>query len=278
MDRAFDKQMGAGVIRLHMEGVDSLDGDVRLGVFIEKLSALKAALSETDHLISGTTSSKVDFLVSELTHQSPAMVGLRATPVGRSDPQHPYLVVSRFVEYLNRVKSGDIVADSKNAKLFDHIRKLASGAGERFQRLWIDGPAIDAIKLDAGLSAALDSALPEVIRELGTVKGIVKMYSGVGKKLYFKIIPPVGGVEIKCAFVSSMLAEAASAVEHCATVEGELRYYKNDLWPHEVKVRKIIVHAADSELPTLQGLAGVAPRATGELSSEEFVRGLRDGW
>lgn len=278
MDRATDTEKDQKVIRLHMEGVDELDGDVRLGSFIDKLAALKAALSETDHLVTGQNNAHVDFLVSELSHSSPAMVGLRGVPTSNGDIDSPSNVIFRFLEYLKKIQDRTIEADSANAKLFGHIRKLVAGAGERFHRLWIDGPGIDSISLGADIALALDDALPDVRREIGTVKGIIKRYSGVGRQPYFKMIPPIGGVEIKCLFTTEMLADAASAVEHCATVEGELKYYEDDFWPHEVKVRTISVHPADERLPTLQGIAGIAPMATGELSSEEFVRALRNGW
>jgi len=223
MDRANHIGQDSKVIRLHMDGVDDLGGDVRLGAFIDKLSALKAALSETDYLVTGENGARVDFLVSELSHSSPAMVGLRGIPTNNGNASDPALVIVTFLDYLRQIKSRTIEADSANAKLFGHIRKLVAGAGERFHRIWIDGPCIEPIVLGSEISSALDDALPDVRRENGTVKGIIKKYSGVGKQPYFKIIPPIGGVEIKCLFSQGMQEEAAGAVEHCATIEGELK-------------------------------------------------------
>lgn len=37
-------------------------------------------------------------------------------------------------------------------------------------------------------------------------------------------------------------------------------------------------YLTDDDLPTLTSLQGIAPNATGGLSSEEFVRNLRDEW
>jgi hypothetical protein len=45
-----------------------------------------------------------------------------------------------------------------------------------------------------------------------------------------------------------------------------------------VAVRQIEAFPPESELPTWDDLRGRAPDATGELSSEAFVRELRDGW
>lgn len=277
MTRPSDKHAGPRVLRLHMEGVEELGGDVRLGAFIEKLAAFKAALAETGSIVSRDGSPAVDFVVSELSHNSPAMVGV--LPISLADKgQHAGRVAESFVTFLSQVRNRTARVDSDRARLVGHLRKLVAGVGERFERLWIDGPGFDPILLDDVIAKALDDALPDVRREFGAIKGVVKRYSGVGKQPYFKIVPPVGGVEIKCVFPLELLNQAAASVEHNATVEGELKSYEDDLWPHEVRVRHIEIHPLDSELPSLSELAGSAPGATGELSAAEFVRELRNEW
>jgi len=264
------------VLRLHMEGVDELDGDVRLGSFIEKLAALRAALAETEHLLIDGAASSVDFRVSELSHNSPAMVGLTAFPTRAGGPE-PSEVVGQFFSFLIGVRARTVEVPSSRAKLVGHLRKLVAGVGERFERIWIDGPNIDRIPLDAQIVQALEDALPDVRREIGAVKGIVKRYSGVGKQPYFKIVPPVGGVEIKCIFPTKLIEKAAAAVEHNATVQGELKSYEDDAWPYEVRVRAIVIHPSDADMASLLSLEG-AGRDASEVSVAEFIRGLRNEW
>lgn len=272
-----DPTASNGVLRLHIEGVEELDGDVRLGAFIDKLAALKAALTETEHMVFPQHKGHcVDFRVSELSHSSPAMVGLR--PFSDNIEVPPWAVVDAFTGFIDQVRSRRAEAISGHAKLVGQLRRLISGVGEKFDRLWIDGTNISPIALDAEMARALDDALPDVRQEFGSVSGTVRMYSGVAKQPYFRIFPPLEGVEIKCVFSPNLLAEAAEAVERNAFVEGQLKYYEGDLWPHEVKVRTIRVQPRDEELPTLSSLIGAAPQATGELSAAEFVRGLRSTW
>ena len=262
-------------MRLHIEGVDELGNDVRLGHFLEKLAALKAALAETGRL-AAPRDAKVDFLVSNLTHSSPAMIELSA--IDLEETQAASLVVDKFLTYVRQAVDRTLEADSRHARLVKELRTLAAGRGERFKRLWLDGPAIAPIVFDDAVAKALDDALPDVVRQLGSVKGTIKRYSGVGKKPYFKLVPPTGEVEIRCVFPVEMMERAASAVEHNATVDGELKSYEGDFWPHEITVRSIEIHPADEELPTLTSLAGSAPGATGEQSTMDFVRGLRGEW
>ena len=264
------------VLRLHIEGVEHLGGDVRLGAFIDKLAALKAALAEAEHMVSPQSGHHVDFRVSELSHSSPAMVGL--TPFTDSSEVVPWAVVDTFLGFIDQVRRRRAAASSENAKLVSQLRRLVAGVGEKFERLWLDGTNLRPIPLDAELASALDDALPDIRHEFGSVTGTVRMYSGVAKQPYFRIFPPLDGVEIKCVFSQSLLADAAEAVERNAIVEGHLKYYEGDLWPHEVKVRAIRVLPKNDELPTLTSLLGAAPNATGELSAAEFVRGMRNGW
>lgn len=263
------------VLRLHIEGVEELGGDVRLGSFIEKLNALKGALAASAQL-KGDGSTSVDFLVSDLRHSSPAMVEITAVPTAKTGS--PVEVVDQFLRFVRGVADRTIEATSDNAKLVGQVRSLVAGAGERFERLWLDGPGITPIVLNQAVERALDDALPDVRRELGSIKGVVKRYSGVGKRPYFKVVPPTGHLEIKCIFPIHLLDKAAAAVEHNATVEGELKFYEGDLWPYEVAVRDIVAHPPDDELPTLSSLAGGATNATGDESAVDFVRRLRSEW
>lgn len=270
----------SNVLRLHMDGVEELDGNVRLATFIDKLDALKAALAEVGHQQTKDGKATVEFVVTELSHNSPAMIGVEAVVIEDQNAilSDPNAVINGFAAFLGQVKQGTVQAVSNHAKLVGALRKLVAGHGEKFSRLWIDGPAIDTIPLDSSIADALDDALPDVRREFGAIKGVVKRYNGVGKQPYFKIVPPVGGVEIKCNFPQQLLAEAAAAVEHNVTIEGGLKYYEGDLWPHEVHVREIVIHPHDDHLPRLANLYNQAPSATGELSAAEFVRELRNEW
>ncbi len=264
------------MLRLHIEGVEELGGDVRLTSFLDKLAALKAALAETENLLPDGKKPAIDYLVTNLSHSSPAMVELTAVPTdGTGDPA---AVVDYLLDFVSGAKERRIPPSSRQARLVDHVRKLVAGSGERYQRLWLDGPGHLPVVLDKSLEGALDFVLPEVRREIGVVKGIVKRYTGIGARLYFKIVPPGSNEEVKCFFSADLLPKAAASVEHNTTVQGELKFYEGDLLPHEVKVLEITIHPGDDELPTLSSLAGTAPNLTGDLDVAEFVRELRNEW
>jgi hypothetical protein len=68
------------------------------------------------------------------------------------------------------------------------------------------------------------------------------------------------------------------ALDRFITVKGRLRYKTWDKHPYAISVSpgKIDIHEKDSDLPDIEELRGIAPDATGEMASEDFVRVIRD--
>jgi len=263
---------------MHIDGVTDFGGDVKLAHFIEKLSALRAGLIEADHIISGASQATVDYLVSDLSHSSPAAVTLKPFPIADNGAD-PVGIINFFVQCIDEIRRLKIRPNRVTENLLASIKKLVSGAEGTYERAWLKTSEGRSAALDRETSTAIDALLVNLTRKsLGSIKGVVKKYFGVGERPYFKIFPAIGNVEIKCLFPPNLIDKASSAVEHTATVEGELHYTEGEFWPFEVKVRDIRVHKKDSELPTLMSLFGAVPNATGEMSAVEFIRFNRNGW
>ncbi|MEE9163002.1 MAG: hypothetical protein V3U35_08565, partial [Candidatus Neomarinimicrobiota bacterium] len=69
---------------------------------------------------------------------------------------------------------------------------------------------------------------------------------------------------------------AINNVNRYLKVTGRVKYHQKSIYPYAVNVDKIEVFPHEEALPTLYDLRGIAPNATGDLSSEEFIRKLRD--
>ncbi|MFW5247522.1 hypothetical protein ACOAOJ_33570, partial [Pseudomonas aeruginosa] len=98
-------------------------------------------------------------------------------------------VIDELTRFIDGVRSGTEIVTSEKAKLIAHLKKLASGIGERFTRIWLDGIGIKTIHLDANTAQAFEDAMPNTRRETGSLKGIVKQYSAINNRYYFKIVP-----------------------------------------------------------------------------------------
>jgi hypothetical protein len=65
-------------------------------------------------------------------------------------------------------------------------------------------------------------------------------------------------------------------VDKYVTVFGRLRYKTWDRYPYAITADDIEVH--DVAATTLDDLKGIAPHATGNLTTQEFVDRLNDEW
>jgi hypothetical protein len=61
-------------------------------------------------------------------------------------------------------------------------------------------------------------------------------------------------------------------------VNGTLKYRMGANFPHVIDVSSIVPFPPESEIPDWDDIRGLAPDATGKLSSEAFIRELRDAW
>jgi hypothetical protein len=75
-----------------------------------------------------------------------------------------------------------------------------------------------------------------------------------------------------------LLDDAIYAVGRRVEVTGTMKYRQGASFPHAIAVTAIDSFPPDDELPDWDDLRGRAPDATGALSSEAFVRELRNAW
>jgi len=153
-------------------------------------------------------------------------------------------------------------------------------ATHRPKYLWNNSPAEivgDLCNEIEELKTNILALLSNVTRSYGEVRGRVEKFSVHGPDKNFYIYPRLGG-KVKCVFVQELHDQAVAAVDKDVVVTGLLKSRIGQFLPYEVEVKKIEVCAPDDSLPTLSSFYGIAPDATGDIASEDFIRGLRDGW
>jgi hypothetical protein len=103
----------------------------------------------------------------------------------------------------------------------------------------------------------------------------INLHNGIS---YFYIYPYGLPKKIKCNFPQELSDIAIEGIGRKVCITGEAVYTKNQQFPHAINVKEIDVYPPEIDLPTWEDLLGIAPNATGELLSEEFVRSLRNEW
>lgn len=261
-------------ITLIIEGLPEDDGDVALGTFIAQLQGLIATVARLDREANNGKPATL-YRIAELSYSSPIRVVIEP----QSLPRQPY-VGPVIVEGLRRVAAAfETGADltQLDADLLEDIRGLAKPVGKKVKAatLLFDGQSLDLTE-KVGLQAEAALAVEEEF--LGSIEGMLEQINVHQGANTFHIYPSVGPPKLTCHFPSKLYDDAVSAVGRRVEVFGSLRYRANARFPHQVGVTAIDAFPVEADLPTWDDIRGRAPNATGGLSSEAFVRELRDGW
>jgi hypothetical protein len=261
-------------ITLIIEGLPEDDGRVRLGAFLSEIQNLSATITKLDREINdGKTATY--FRIAELSYSSPVRVVLEPQAL----PKQHY-VGGAIVESLTRVTAAlENGADLSglDADLLEEIRNLARPVGRTvksaalvFRDRTFDLTPRIASKVDAAL--AVDEECE------GALEGMLEQINLHHGANVFYIYPEIGPKKVSCHFPTRLYDEAVSAVGRKVEVSGTLHYRIGASFPHQIAVSHVEAYPPLSELPDWDDLRGRAPDATGTLSSEAFVRELRDGW
>jgi hypothetical protein len=261
-------------ITLIIEGLPEDEGQVRFGTFMSQLQSLSATLTKLDR---EANDGKVatEYRIAELSYRSPIRVVIEPT----ARPRQPY-TGHAIVESLGRVayaleNGGDL--SGLDADLLEDIRTLARPVGKTVKNttLIFNDHTFD---LTPRVSSKVDQALAVDDECEGSIEGMLEQINVHDRANTFHIYPAIGPRKVTCHFPGRLYDDAVSAVGRRVEIFGTLRYRLGANHPHQIAVTHIDIFPPDSELPDWDDLRGRAPDATGDLSSEAFVRELRSGW
>ena len=261
-------------ITLIIEGLPEDQGQVRLGAFMNQLQNLNATITKLDRDANEGKQATI-YKIAELSYNSPIRVVLEPNAL----PKHPYLGHA-IIESLGRVtdaleKGSDL--SGLDADLLEDIRGLARPVGKSVANvtLLFNDHRFD---LTPKVVTKVEHALQIEEECEGVIEGRLEQINLHDGANIFHIYPNVGPRKVTCHFAPDLVDDAVSAVGRMVEVQGTLKYRSGANFPHQVKVASIQAFPPEFELPDWDDLRGMAPDATGELSSEAFIRELRDGW
>jgi hypothetical protein len=261
-------------ITLIIGGLPEDDGQVRLGVFMSQLQNLSATITKLDREANNGKSATV-FRIAELSYRSPIRVVLEPQPL----PRRPY-VGPAIVESLERVTAALVNGSDLSgvdADLLEDIHGLTRPVGKTVKSaaLLFRGHIFD---LTPTVTNKVERALAIDEECEGSIEGMLEQINLHHGANVFYIYPEVGPRKVACHFPTRLHDDAIAAVGRRVEIFGTLHYRAGASYPHQIAVSTIESFPPDSELPDWDDLRGRAPDATGILSSEAFVRELRDGW
>jgi hypothetical protein len=186
------------------------------------------------------------------------------------------LVLQRFESVAEAVTSGTSL-DNYDADLLDDLRALAKPVGRqlKYATLLINNVQYE---MNDEVAKRVDTALAVDEECFGSIEGRLEQINIHEGANTFHIYPTVGPRKVACHFPGSLLDEAIFSVGRNVEVGGLMKYRRGAAFAHAISVSSIDAFPPEDELPTWEDLRGRAPDATGALSSEDFVREIRNAW
>lgn len=261
-------------ITLIIEGLPEEDGQVRLATFMAQLNSLNATITKLDRE-ANEGKQATEYRIAELSYNSPVRVVIEPKARGK----HPYAggaIVASLARVAHALENGGDL-DGFDADLLEDIRSLARPVGKTVKHttLLFNG---HALALTQAVQTKVDRALAVDEECEGSIEGMLEQINIHDGANTFHVYPDVGPRKLSCHFPSRLFDDAVAAVGRRVEVLGTLRYRHGASFAHSISVSKIEVFPPETELPDWDDLRGRAPNATGDLSSEAFVRELRNGW
>lgn len=259
---------------------DAPDGHVRLADFIQQLESFKVALQKTERLLSGENDSLVQYRVVGLRHNSPATVVVEAFSVN-AESIAPGAIVTSFIDSIKQIRATGTKKPKPEPKHLDlqtleAYRDLGVSLEKSVSSIVIKNTR-QRVTIDRDFKSEVVKIIgPDTIM-LGSISGRLEKIN-LHNTTQFNIYPAIGPVRVTCDFDPKLKQQVKNSLDETVTVFGRLRYKKWYKFPYAVSVERIQPHPAPGDLPSLDSLRGMCPEATGSMSSEAFVRQLRDEW
>jgi len=261
-------------ITLIIEGLPEDEGQLRLAAFMTQLQYLSATITKLDREANDGKPA-TQYRIAELSYKSPARIVLEPHKLAKQ-PYIGHAIVESLARITHALENGSDLS-GLDADLLEDIRGLAKPVGKTVAsvRLIFNDQTFD---VTPKIASKVDEALAVDEECEGAIEGMLEQINLHHGANVFYIYPEVGPKKVTCHFPAKLYDDAVSAVGRKVEVFGMLHYRSGATFPHQIQVSQVEAFPPSSELPDWDDLRGMVPDATGELSSEAFIRELRDGW
>ncbi len=266
-------------ITMELIGAPEDDGHLRLSELIKQLQAVKSALKQTERTITGRDEPELYYRVVNVTHSSPLSVTLEPTPLKPEEGREvAKTTVKKFFSTLYMINKKNDAPEDFDLTALEAYRDLGTMLDKHVTGITLSSTKRNKVAIDKKFENKVSEIIgPDELVE-GSMAGMLE-WLNLHNTNIFHIYPIIGAKKIVCNFPKRLKEKVKTAIDSHVEVYGELRYKKWSNFPYAMNVSDLDILPPDDELPTLFDLRGVAPNATGELSSVEFVRAIRDeGW
>ena len=154
-------------ITLELSNAELEGAPIRLADLVTGLGAVRRALLRTDDMVRPSLAEPMDWRIVHLNYASPVRVIVEPVPLPGYE-RHSELVVSRFFDYAERIRSGSY--DDVDARVMRAFMDLAKPVERGRLNLDIRNGSV-GFTVPLGMSHGIKAALAPETTALGSVKG-----------------------------------------------------------------------------------------------------------
>ncbi len=251
-------------------------GKITLSGFMDQINAHLRLLQEYDLAISRGQSASVEWLITDISKGSLVVETEPRSLLGDKDfgPE----VAKVYVDGWAKIEHEGVSPPYLTEQGMDAARRIVRRIGkEGIKGVVVAGPE-RSVTISPKASAHMDQLVPVKYRSLGSAEGTLETISVHGSPR-FTIYHSRTKKAIRCdipATDSTLLERAKEALGRRVIARGRLeRNARGE--PIRIKAKRLRILRERKELPTIAELGGKYPDFTGGLTSEEYVRRMRDG-
>lgn len=265
--------MAGNTIKILIEPTEEGATGIKFSDFLHALDAVRASLRTTANSLG--VASQIDWRIKDISHSSPFTVELESGAVDKSTEIGSRQTVDTFFDFMDELSLHGRAPDRMNRATLEAFKRLANK--QRLARCKITiANGSRSVRVSGLVESAADVNLAPATKTIGSIEGRLEYVNLHGQTNVYRIYPPVGPERVSCFFSNDELeSKARAGLDHNIRLYGELTYAARAPFPKSIKVEDVVVLPKKEGAPDFLGLRGVAPNASGELSSEDFVSDLR---
>jgi len=261
-------------LRLHIDGPK---GGIGFDSFVRLLQESLLVLRDADSAVSGRATGVLEWVVIDLAsaHGLDAVIESRPRLAG-VDAHMASMIASSYVDALNVAEAGDVLPPHLSDLGLTHLENLAG----RLRRNGAEALRTTYVEMDQAATVSVTTAenvkrlrVPRS-RAIGSIVGKLEVVS-VHRRPEYSVYDSVTRRPVRCAFSENELEQVKATLGRRVRVSG-LVHRNAKGQPLRIEQPRLSVMPGEPELPTVSDLIGVAPDFTGNLTTEEHLRQLRD--
>ena len=256
-----------------------VEGELRnisLDSFLLVLRESHSILQELDRALSKQRNGTLKWVVAGLQEGS-AVVKVESRVI-RGDEDHSLRVAQHFIDGIHTIQNEAVTPALFSLDTMTSMRRIVRYLGTNgVSALEVIAPDLNkSVELSSESSDKIQALVGVHHKSIGSVEGRLELISIHARDRRFNVYHAITSKAVRCNLPNSMEQEVVGSLGRRISVSGLVSFNSRGE-PIRVDVNHLRVFKEEGELPSIAQILGLVPDITGDLTTEEHFRELRDG-